>query len=945
MPDIFISYSSRDRAFIAPMVQYFENLGLDVWWDRHIDAGSAYARDIENALDAAKSVVVVWSRHSVKSDWVRAEANEGHTRGILVPVVIDDTRLPLLFRSLQGLPCRFGNESDFAQVASAIAKVTPTLRNKLAAPKQQMSAAKSQKHWSIAPFFGRYRLLENLEAALSESRRGAGQVVLLSGESGMGKSRTAQELAERAKQKGISVHAAWSEANMYAPAYWPIIRMLRTAIEELNPPLMREDLGRGGPVLASLLPELRELFPDIGDTPDYSADHLIFEIGQALSQLFRNWAERNPILLLFDDLQCADAQTLAVFLIIARELSRSSVMILGNLIEGDLNTDSEFRNALSELTRAPHFAQYDLEALPEEEVTRFFAENVDGPDELKKSVVEKSAGIPLYITEFARSINNDVDRGVIKDSKALTIPSNLKNLLLGRVRSLTPGCREFLNVAAVMGSTLSPEIVNHLINMSNEAGDLLISEASTSGVLDVGPSGRLRFTHTLLRDTLYDDLNASARIKWHRALGDYYIEQQTSSVGVGSHCETIAHHFQLCGMIDSALIYWEKAANIASGQSAYADTIVRLRQALQLLSDSALPPRELIEKEIRLRLSLGLSIVTLKGSGAREAVPEYERAMELCDAYPDSPSLFYALNAVWSYHAMHCSISAIPLVERQLNLASQLNSDTVSVLASNAEATTRFFQGDFNVAEQCLERASRLWNQKLQRHKTENKSTAGLRYTMLSPLYYSWCLVILGREEAGLELAQQTLSEASQMGTYCHVQALSYLACIYEITGEFQQLKAISKQIIELAQKHGYLSWLAVAHCTHGKAVAKLENPAAGLTEAWSGIETYESLGGVLCLSWRQCQLAEILRLNQKSEEAVAYLDAALAINRDRFEHFADAEIFRLKGECMLDLGLSEGLSWIQRAQKIAQETSAHIFDARATAALAMHASGPTATV
>ena len=72
MPDIFISYSSRDRARIAPLVEYFETAGLEVWWDRHINAGSSYAKDIEDALDAAKAVAVVWSRHSVQSDWVRA---------------------------------------------------------------------------------------------------------------------------------------------------------------------------------------------------------------------------------------------------------------------------------------------------------------------------------------------------------------------------------------------------------------------------------------------------------------------------------------------------------------------------------------------------------------------------------------------------------------------------------------------------------------------------------------------------------------------------------------------------------------------------------------------------------------------------------------------------------------------------------------------------------
>jgi tetratricopeptide (TPR) repeat protein len=943
MPDIFISYSSKDRAFVVPMVEYFERTGLEVWWDQRIDAGSSYARDIEDALDAAQTVIVLWSRHSVQSDWVRAEANEGHTRGILVPVLIDDTRPPLIFRALQGIPCRFGNNADFAELIAAIGQIAPALKKKQVALTEKITASENQKHWSTPPFVGRNNLLNSLTAALSQSAQGSGQVVLLSGEPGMGKSRTAEELAQHARKKGIAVHAAWSEESMYAPPYWPIVRMLRTLIDELNPPLQRQELGRGAAVLASLLPELRELFSDIESLPEYSADHLTFEIGQALLLLFRKLAERKPILILFDDLHCSDAQTLKVFLIIARELNRGSVMILGNYRANDLASDHELRRGLVELTRSSHFAQYDLEPLPKEEVAQFFADNVAGPENLAQAVISKADGNPLYITEFARSINHEAQSGSGRSSKSLVIPSNLKNTLLERMRNLTTDCRDFLNLASVMGRRLSPDIIYSISGVSEEVGRNLIAEATSAGILDIGPSGRIRFTHILLRDTLYEDIKLDDRMNWHRALGDYYADHQTGSLGVASHCETIAHHFQLSGLIDRALDYWEQAANIARGQSAFADAITRWRQALILLTDSELPPRELIEKEIRYRLSLGLSIVTLEGSGASAAVPEYERAMNLCNDYPDSPSLFYALNAVWSYHAMHCSPAALPLVERQLTLAEQLNYDTTHVLASNAAATTRFFEGDFALACKSLETATEYWQQKLQQLRVKKKPLTSLAYTMLSPLYHAWCLALMGRAEDGLGLAKKTLSEATQMGTYCQVQALSYLACIYEVIGNYPQLKIISDQIITLATENGYQSWLAVAHCTRGMAVAQLESPEAGLVEARAGRETYEALGGVLCLTWRQCQLAEILRLNQRSEDAIKALDAILEGSQDRFEHFVDSEIYRLKGECMIELGRPEGVSWIKRAQDTAKAMSARVFEERATAALEKHANNASA--
>jgi hypothetical protein len=101
MSDVFISYAYEDRPVVAQLVAVFEQHGVDVWWDRSIQPGRAFDDAIEAALDAAKCVVVVWSRHSVKSRWVRAEAAEGERRSILIPVQIESAMLPLEFRRLQ----------------------------------------------------------------------------------------------------------------------------------------------------------------------------------------------------------------------------------------------------------------------------------------------------------------------------------------------------------------------------------------------------------------------------------------------------------------------------------------------------------------------------------------------------------------------------------------------------------------------------------------------------------------------------------------------------------------------------------------------------------------------------------------------------------------------------------------------------------------------------
>ncbi len=133
MADIFMSYSSEDRERVIPLVEALEEEGFSVWWDRHIGMGASFDQEIEREIDAASCVVVVWSDSSVKSDWVRNESTEGQERGILVPIQIDDVRLPLAFRRVQtanltGWP-EIRNEFEFSQLVSGIRTHAGGVRN------------------------------------------------------------------------------------------------------------------------------------------------------------------------------------------------------------------------------------------------------------------------------------------------------------------------------------------------------------------------------------------------------------------------------------------------------------------------------------------------------------------------------------------------------------------------------------------------------------------------------------------------------------------------------------------------------------------------------------------------------------------------------------------------------------------------------------------------
>jgi adenylate cyclase len=127
MADIFMSYADADRAIVAELVRQFENEGWSVWWDRVIGVGSDYQHAIESELDSASCVVAVWSQNSIQSRWVRNEAEEAATRGVLIPVLIEPVKAPLSVRSYEsadivGWPDR-RCEVEMRKLMSAVRRV------------------------------------------------------------------------------------------------------------------------------------------------------------------------------------------------------------------------------------------------------------------------------------------------------------------------------------------------------------------------------------------------------------------------------------------------------------------------------------------------------------------------------------------------------------------------------------------------------------------------------------------------------------------------------------------------------------------------------------------------------------------------------------------------------------------------------------------------------
>ena len=252
-------------------------------------------------------------------------------------------------------------------------------------------------------FVGRTPELATLEAALADAEAGRGRLVVLAGEAGIGKSRLADELASRAKRRGV--HIAWGRCWQAggAPAYWPWIQALRTFVRELDPEVLRERLGRGATELRHLLPELGELFPHDPAPPPLGNEVDRFRLFEATAAFLRAVARDRPVLLVLDDVHAADASSLLLLEFVTTELADAAVLVLAAYREPDVEPGDATHAALNDITRLAS-SRILLGGLQESEIASFIelTAPIRPPPELVAAISHETEGNPLFLGEAVR---------------------------------------------------------------------------------------------------------------------------------------------------------------------------------------------------------------------------------------------------------------------------------------------------------------------------------------------------------------------------------------------------------------------------------------------------------------------------------------------------------------------------------------------------------------
>ena len=442
-------------------------------------------------------------------------------------------------------------------------------------------------------FTGRRSEISDLRAALEEARQGRGRLIMLVGEPGIGKTRTAQELARYADEQRVEVLWGRCHEGQGSPPYWPWVQAVRSHARDHTVEELRAVLGDEGPAIAEIMPWLRARLPDLPDPPNLGdPEQARFRLFDSMTTFLVRLAEARPLLVVLDNLHWADASSLLLLEFLAHEVGHSNILLVGTYRDMELSRQHPLSDTLGELTRENLLQRVQLKGLTEGEVDEFLEAASHGRTlpGLASAVHRQTEGNPLFLTEIARFLVQEGWLGIdgpFPVGSAIPIPEGIREVLGKRLNRLSPAGNRVLGVASAIGREFgAAELTALLEDMTADAVAEALEEAAHAWIVEEAPAnpGRFQFTHALVHETLYDELSTAERFLLHRRTAETL--ESLYAANIGPHLERIAYHYLEAvpaGVAGKAVEYAERAAVQANGMLAYEGAARYFSSAIQAL--------------------------------------------------------------------------------------------------------------------------------------------------------------------------------------------------------------------------------------------------------------------------------------------------------------------------------------------------------------------------
>jgi len=777
-------------------------------------------------------------------------------------------------------------------------------------------------------------------------KEGLGQVVLLSGEAGIGKSRLLRELRERVAREP---HTRWEcRCSPYhqESALYPVIDLFQRAPEFARdePPedklrKIEDSLGRYGltdPEAVSLWAALLSVplpadHPPLNLTPQRQKQKTL----EAVLGLLIALAAEQPVLVLIEDLHWVDPSTLELLNLLLEQAPTVRVLVL-------LTFRPDFRPPWAPRAHVTYLTLNRLTRRQTELMVGRAAGRKGLPVEVVQEVVAKTDGIPLFVEELIKMV---LESGLLRKQDdryelsgplpPLAIPSTLQDSLMARLDRLAT-VKDVAQLGATLGRSFSYELLRAVSSIDEPAlqqamGRLVEAELLYQrGVL---PGATFIFKHALIQEAAYQSLLKSRRHQFHQRIAEVLAERFPEIVE--TQPEVLAHHYAEAGLTAKAVNYWRRAGQRAIERSASVEAISHLGKALEALK--SLPDDAArLQQELELLTMQGPVLMATRGFGSSEVESVYARALEVCQQVGETPRLFSVLRGLWEFYELRGELArARELGEQLLRLASP--DPARLVIAHDVLGDTLLWLGEFVAAREHLERGITIDDPQL-------RGDLALLHGGYDPgiacrNFAAHVLWYLGYADQGLQLVEQAVSLArKRLHPFSLVFALDFQAWLHQYRGEPERTRELTNEAMGIATDQGMAFFLSHGEILLGWTMLAQQRVDEGIEQIRKGVTLYQLTGAELERPYWLALLAQAYGRAGRSEEGLSVLTEALATVERTGARFCEAELHRVEGELRLALSPDDhaGVEWcFHQAIELARRASAKSLELRATTSLA----------
>lgn len=779
-----------------------------------------------------------------------------------------------------------------------------------AAPTGEPRPVQRQGFGATPTLIGRQHEWERLLAAWRRASAGEPGFVLVTGEAGIGKSRLADELLLWSGQHGASTAKTRCYAAEGRLSLAPVTDWLRT--ESLRPHLARLDQVWLTEV-SRLLPELSREHPDL---PRYEP---ISEFGQR-QRFFEALARAvlaapQPLLLLIDDLQWCDQETLEWLHFLLRFDSTVRLLVVGGARTEEMPPEHPLRTLLLDLHHTTGVTEIPLQPLDAAETAKLAADIADRKLNVAMAMrlYHETEGNPLFVVETMRAGYDDTNarRGPADDEAgspsahgaqdAPSLPPRVRAVLAARLAQLSPSARELAVLAAAIGREFRLDVLASASNAEEDDIVRALDELWQKRIMREQGANTYDFTHDKLREVAYAEASALQRRLLHRRIAQAL--EAVSARELDAVSGQIASHFERAGLPEQAIPYYQRAAAVAQRVYANEDAIALLVRALELLEQ--LPGgTDRDAQELRLLLALEPIYRITRGWTAPELERVANRALILCDTVGDDAQRAEALYGWQSLLVVQGKLEEVLVMAEELQALYRRSQRTAPPLSNMMAAGARLHLGYIAEANDIFERMIAPPGPAQSADQADQQDLLGWNYMVHTRAWQAHALWCLGYPDQALRRGQ----EAIQLGRDLVLpfnQALvsAYLALLQQLCADAATFKASAEEALALTTEYKapyYRAWSAIL-VSYADA---WEHPdAPHITRLRQSIEALKASGARLRLPYYLWLLASAYGKAGRSADGLGVLDEALAVSQATSERWWDAELHRMRAEMLRALG------------------------------------------